>query len=83
MVPTTDTKEMSGAEIAKWEAMPKKQQNPDAFKSGPAPEKQITQEMRQREFDNYQTTDDHGMQIIGKAKDQKRNSLFHREKLME
>ena len=70
VVPTTDTKEMSGAEIAKWEAMPKGNQNPDAFKQGPAPEKEITQEMRQQEFDNYLTTDDHGMHVIGKAKDQ-------------
>ena len=70
VVPTTDTKEMSGAEIAKWEAMPKGNQTPDAFKQGPAPEKEITQEMRQQEFDNYLTTDDHGMHVIGKAKDQ-------------
>jgi len=33
-------------------------------------EKQITQEMRQSAFDNYATTDDHGMQIYGIAKDQ-------------
>ena len=70
VVPTTDTKEMSGAEIAKWEAMPKGNQSPDAFRLGPAPEKEITQEMRQQEFDNYLTTDDHGMHVIGKAKDQ-------------
>lgn len=76
VIPTTDTKEMSGAEIAKWEAMPKGQQSPDAFKKGPAPEKQITQEMRQQEFDNYLTTDDHGMHIIGKAKDQNGTEYF-------
>ena len=70
VVPTTDTKEMSGAEIAKWEAMPKGNQTPDAFRQGPAPEKEITKEMRQQEFDNYLTTDDHGMHVIGKAKDQ-------------
>ena len=70
VVPTTDTKEMSGAEIAKWEAMPKGNQTPDAFRQGPAPEKEITQEMRQQEFDNYLTPDDHGMHVIGKAKDQ-------------
>jgi bleomycin hydrolase len=38
--------------------------------NGPKPEKQITVEMRQASFDNYQTTDDHGMQITGIAKDQ-------------
>lgn len=30
----------------------------------------ITQEIRQTAFDNQETTDDHGMHIIGLAKDQ-------------
>jgi bleomycin hydrolase len=34
------------------------------------PEKSITQKMRQEAFDNYETTDDHGMVIVGIAKDQ-------------
>ncbi len=36
------------------------------------PQKQlaITQEMRQKAFDNYETQDDHGMHAIGTAKDQ-------------
>lgn len=37
---------------------------------GPKPEKEITVEMRQQAFDNHETTDDHGMQITGIAKDQ-------------
>jgi len=36
----------------------------------PGPEKTITQEMRQTAFDNYATTDDHGMHITGIAKDE-------------
>lgn len=36
----------------------------------PGDEKEITQEMRQKAFDNYETTDDHGMHITGIAKDQ-------------
>ncbi|MCS7075739.1 MAG: aminopeptidase [Bacteroidia bacterium] len=36
----------------------------------PCHEKQITQEMRQQAFDNYETTDDHGMHITGLFKDQ-------------
>ncbi|MDD4630824.1 MAG: C1 family peptidase [Proteiniphilum sp.] len=39
-------------------------------------EKQITQEMRQSAFDNYATTDDHGMQIYGIAKDQRGKKFF-------
>ena len=35
-----------------------------------------TQEMRQEEFDRYLTTDDHGMHIIGKAKDQNGTPYF-------
>lgn len=38
--------------------------------NGPKAEKEITVEMRQAAFDNYETTDDHGMQITGIAKDQ-------------
>jgi aminopeptidase C len=38
--------------------------------TGPVPEKKITQAMRQEAFDNYETTDDHGMLIYGTAKDQ-------------
>lgn len=36
----------------------------------PCPELIITQELRQEGFDDYSTTDDHGMHIFGKAKDQ-------------
>ncbi len=39
-------------------------------------EKNITQEMRQVAYDRYETTDDHGMQIYGIAKDQKGNPFF-------
>ncbi|PIF69646.1 bleomycin hydrolase [Flavobacterium sp. 2] len=38
--------------------------------NGPKAEPEITPEMRQTAFDNYTTTDDHGMHIIGLAKDQ-------------
>nr|WP_199082633.1 C1 family peptidase [Pedobacter sp. ASV19] len=37
---------------------------------GPKPEMEITEANRQEAFDNYQTTDDHGMHIVGLAKDQ-------------
>ena len=30
----------------------------------------VTQENRQVAYDNYESTDDHGMQIIGKVADQ-------------
>lgn len=43
---------------------------------GPHPEKAITQELRQKEFDNYTTTDDHGMHIVGIATDQAGNTFY-------
>ena len=37
---------------------------------GPKTERVITPEIREEAFDNYTTTDDHGMHIVGLAKDQ-------------
>jgi bleomycin hydrolase len=45
------------------------EQKKDMF-DGPKPEMTITPEIRQQAFDNYNTTDDHGMHIVGLAKDQ-------------
>ena len=44
--------------------------------TGPHEELIVNQEIRQQGFDNYQTQDDHGMQIIGKVKDQK-NGIYY------
>jgi bleomycin hydrolase len=44
---------------------------PDTFQ-----EATITQEMRQAAFDNYQTTDDHGMHIVGTAHDTEGNVYY-------
>lgn len=45
------------------------QERADMF-NGPKPELEITPEIREKAFDNYNTTDDHGMHIVGIAKDQ-------------
>ncbi len=42
----------------------------------PVKEKEITQEMRQEAFDNYETLDDHGMHITGIVKDQKGSKYY-------
>lgn len=42
----------------------------DAMFNGPKPEMKITVEERQKGYDNYTTTDDHGMQIVGISTDQ-------------
>ena len=39
-------------------------------------EKTVTQDMRQEAYDNWETTDDHGMQIYGIAKDQHGKEYF-------
>jgi bleomycin hydrolase len=48
----------------------------DAMFSGPAKEMEITAELRQEAYDNYTTTDDHGLHIVGLAKDQEGNEYY-------
>lgn len=38
--------------------------------NGPKPEAKITEDIRQAAYNNYSTTDDHGMHIVGLVKDQ-------------
>jgi bleomycin hydrolase len=77
VVPDKNSPEMAGLETAKWEKMSDADKDKLLYKfDKPLPEKKITQEERQLEFDNYQTTDDHGMLITGTAKDQNGNSYF-------
>lgn len=42
----------------------------------PVKEKTITPELRQKAFDNFETQDDHGMHIVGMAKDQNGKVYF-------
>lgn len=42
----------------------------------PVAERTITQDMRQKAFDNFETTDDHGMHITGLVKDQNGKKYF-------
>ena len=61
--------DITGSDMAKWVGMSKDKQKEELTKK-PLPEKEITQEMRQQAYDNWETTDDHGMQIFGTATDQ-------------
>jgi len=77
VIPVADKANMTDAEITKWEKQTEKERNEDLYKlEKPGAEKVITQEMRQIDFDNYQTTDDHGMLIVGTAKDQAGNYYY-------
>ena len=71
VLPAAISEEMSDAEIAKWEALPEREKEKELYKlEKPVAEISVTQEMRQTAFDNYETTDDHGMHIVGTAKNQ-------------
>jgi bleomycin hydrolase len=70
LVPETATEELAGSEKEKWEAMTEEERIERMFDfKEPVPEKEITQEYRQKAFDDYRTQDDHGMHIVGYAKD--------------
>lgn len=71
IVPETDRPNLAGLEQARWETLSTRERDKLLYTfEKPMPEKTITQEMRQVAFDNYETTDDHGMVIVGIAKDQ-------------
>ena len=77
VIPMVDKANMTDAEITKWEKQTEKEKNEELYKlSNPGKEKVITQELRQKDFDNYLTTDDHGMLIMGTAKDQAGNIYY-------
>lgn len=63
------TKTMQGSDEARWIESSEVNDSP-LYTQTPCPELEITQELRQEGFDDYSTTDDHGMHIFGKAKDQ-------------
>lgn len=67
--------ELAGSDMAHWLGMSAADKRKE-LTSKPMPEKEITQEMRQEAFDNWETTDDHGMLIYGLAKDQNGKEYF-------
>lgn len=59
----------AGSDAARWTGRALKK-NFEELAKKPMDEITVTQEMRQEAYDNWETTDDHGMQIYGIAKDQ-------------
>lgn len=57
-----------GSDMARWTGMSRMDRRKE-LTSKPLPEIKVTQEMRQEAYDNWETTDDHGMVIYGIAKD--------------
>jgi bleomycin hydrolase len=77
VMPAAPETDMTDAEISRWEALPERERENELYKlEKPVPELEVTQEMRQIAFDNFQTTDDHGMHIIGLAKDSNGNTFY-------
>ncbi|MDR2802265.1 MAG: aminopeptidase [Prevotellaceae bacterium] len=69
-VPDVNLAEMSGSDQARWLGLSQKDKEAELYKDKPGYEKPITPELRQQAYDNYETTDDHGMLVYGIARDQ-------------
>lgn len=77
IVPDEESIDLAGTEKEKWEKLTVKEKKKALFSfEKPVKEKVITQEMRQEAYDNYTTTDDHGMLITGIAKDQNGSKYY-------
>ena len=69
--------DMDGTELSRWVKLSDKEREDEKYKNnGPVEEIEVTQELRQEMFDRQETTDDHGMEIIGTAKDQEGNRYY-------
>lgn len=72
-----DEGDMDGTELSRWVKLSDKERLEDKYKfDGPVEEITVTQEMRQDMFDSQETTDDHGMEIVGIAEDQNGNHYY-------
>ena len=67
--------ELTGSDMAHWLGLSKADRRAE-LTSRPLPEMTVTQQMRQDAYDNWETTDDHGMLIYGLAKDQNGKQYF-------
>ena len=77
VVPDVEINNLSGTDRERWEGLSQTERETEIYKfDKPVTELKITQEIRQEAFDNYETTDDHGMQIVGVAKDQNGNKFY-------
>lgn len=71
LIPEENIEVQDNMERQRWDALSSREQQALFYDfSSPKTEKNITQEIRQADFDNYLTTDDHLMHITGMAVDQ-------------
>ena len=70
VVPETDTKNMSGSDQERWLGLSRNEIDAKIYSlENVVKEKFVNQEIRQKGYDNLQTTDDHGMHIFGIARE--------------
>ena len=76
VVPDADNgADLTGSDMAHWVGLSESGKKEELTKR-PLPEMEITQEMRQKAFDSWETSDDHGMQIFGRAVDQNGKAYY-------
>ncbi|MCR5114069.1 MAG: aminopeptidase [Bacteroidales bacterium] len=75
VLPETKSSAIIGSDMAHWTGMSAKEIQEEAAQH-PTPQRWVTQEERQQAFDNWETTDDHGMLIYGTATDQMGNEYY-------
>ena len=75
IIPDIQTQEKTGLELSRWVKMSSNEKM-DYISKNTIKEMNVTQEFRQKQFDNYKTTDDHGMHIIGYGYDQNGTKFY-------
>jgi bleomycin hydrolase len=71
IVPEKKVESLEGTERERWEKLTDTEKSKELYSfEAPGDEKEIDQEMRQEQFDNYTSTDDHLMHLVGMVKDQ-------------
>lgn len=69
--------DFEGTELSRWVSLSKADREKELYdQRGPVEEVEVTPESRQEMFDRQETTDDHGMVIVGIATDQNGNKYF-------
>lgn len=77
VIPDEKVESIEGTDAEKWGAMTKLEKAKLIYNlDSPRKEMEVDQQKRQEAFDNYSTTDDHGMVIVGTAKDQTGNEFY-------
>jgi len=77
LIPSERIEDMDNSEQAKWAELSDREKKAMFYDfSSPKKEMNITQEIRQKWFDDYTTTDDHLMHITGTAVDQDGNKYY-------